>query len=607
MAEERFDRATAPSTRLRSARRIRHVLGAACGAVIALLLVEVLVSVAMRYLFGSALFGADEAALWLFQLLVALGCPLAVEGALAMRFDFVTERLPPAGRRLAALVADAFVLAAAATLLGGGALAARAIGGLSPALGLPEWLRPALMAAGGATTLLLLVLERSAAGRLPRLLASALMVAGMAGLAFGLGPSAGLAPSLAAGLLALLGLLAGAPLPHLLLASAAFADGFGGALPPPALVATTLSGVAKFLLLAVPFFLLVGSLLSDSGAAGALVRFAAALVGHRRGGLAQTTLLTSVLFSGASGSSIANAAFGARTFAPQLAARGYAPAEAAAIVAATSTLDNVIPPSIAFLLLAAATDLPIGRLLALGFVAGGVMAAMLAVAIALRAREGDRQPRADAGERRAAFLGALPAFGLGAIVVAGIRFGIVTVTEAAALAAGYTLLLALGGRIGWRALGEAFTEAGTGAAAIGLLIGASAPFAFLLAVDDAAGAAGALASSFGDGAWQVLLAANLVLLVAGLVLDIGVAILLLGPILVPVVAAAGIDPVHFGVLLVVNLMTHGLMPPIGILIYVVAAVTKLPPAALFRAVLPYLGALLVALLILSVGALLVAA
>src|SRR5690606_33102760 len=166
-----------------------------------------------------------------------------------------------------------------------------------------------------------------------------------------------------------------------------------------------------YLLLAIPFFLVAGTLLTASGVADQFVRFAAALVGHRRGGLAQTTLLSRVLLSGASGSSVANAAFGATTFQPDLAKRGYPPAQAGAIVAATSVLDNVIPPSIAFLILAAATNLSVGKLLVGGALAGAVMAACLAVAFHLTTEECQARIPASAQERLQALIAAVPALG----------------------------------------------------------------------------------------------------------------------------------------------------------------------------------------------------
>src|SRR5690606_14039846 len=310
-------------------------------------------------------------------------------------------------------------------------------------------------------------------------------------------------------------------------------------------------------------------------------------------------LLSSVLFSGASGSSIANAAFGATASQPQLVRNGYPPAQAGAIVAATSVLDNVIPPSIAFLILALAANLPVGSLFAWGFFAGGVMAACLAVAIRLAAGTRPPLPRADRAERREAAKAAIPAFGLGIVVVLGIRLGIVTTTEAAALAALYTLFLCLGARLRVIPLSAAFREAAVEAGAIGLLIATAAPFAFLLAIDNAAGLVSSFVASLDLGPWGVLVVLNLILLGVGLVLDIGAAILIFAPILLPLAVAAGVDPVHFGVILVVNLMIGGLTPPAGILVFVVAGVTRVPAAALFAAVLPYLAALITALALLT--------
>ena len=591
-----------PAVAVRLLRRLETVLGALCVLLLVALLGVVSVSVALRYGLGGGFLGSDELAVWLNVALVAAGAPLAVNSALAMRLDVFTRRLPVWGQGVAAMLADAFVLIAGLVLVLGGVEIGARLGGVSPMLGLPEWIRFALLGAGGGLMLVTLGLQRLAERRGPGLVASLVVAVLVHAVAAELQFASALPPSLVLGLIAFLGLIVAAPLPHAFLAAAYLAIPFGSSMPEPAMVASVVSGMSKYLLLAIPFFLLAGSLLTASGVAGRFVRFAAAMVGHRRGGLAQTTLLTSVLFSGASGSSVANAAFGASTFQPELAKRGYPPAQAGAIVAATSVLDNVIPPSIAFLILAAATNLSVGKLLVGGFVAGAVMAVALAIAIHWTARAEGLASPATARERWRAAAGAIPAFGLGVIVVVGIRFGIVTTTEAAALAALYTLGLGLFGRLGAASLYEAFRQAGTEAAAIGLLIGTAAPFAFLLAVDDISGLVANLAAAFGNGPLAVLLFANGLLIVAGLVLDIGAAILLFGPLLMPIAVAAGIDPIHFGVILVVNLMIGGLTPPVGMLIYVVSGVTRLPATALFRAVLPYLAALLVALAVLSAGA-----
>ncbi|WP_244616269.1 TRAP transporter large permease subunit [Rhizobium sp. RU20A] len=585
--------------------RLEALLSGLAALLLAVLLALVITNAGLRYLLHVGLVGAEELAIWLQVAMIALAAPLALNGPLAMRLDALTTRLPQALKAPAGVMADAMTTMAALVLLFGGATVARTLGGISPTLGLPEGLRFGFLAGGGGLLLALLTLSRLSAGRGRALFAALVIGAALHSIVPFLSVETDLPPSLFLALAAAIGLACGAPLPHAFLAAAHAAIAFGSPQPEAAIVSTTVTGLSKFLLLAIPFFLLAGGLLTGSGAAGRLVRLAASLVGHRRAGLAQTTLLTSVLFSGASGSSVANAAFGAATFQPELARHGHRPAEAGALIAATSVLDNVIPPSIAFLILAAATNLSVGALLTGGLAAGGVMALCLAVAIHLSAgRRGTAMPRATTQERRAALAAALPALGLGVIVVAGIRFGVVTTTEAAGLAALYTLGLAMAAGLRFRAIAAVFRQSAGEAAAVGMLIGTAAPFAFQLAVDDVAGLVTHLVTLLGGSAGAVLLLANLVLLAAGLVLDIGAAILLLGPILLPAAMAAGIDPVAFGVILVVNLMIHGLTPPLGMLVYVVAGVTGVPAGAIFRAVTPYLAALLVALALISIATLL---
>ena len=571
--------------------------------ILAALFLVVMAAVLRRYLLGSGFLGADELAIWLHVALVAVGAPLAATSALAMRLDVFVRLLPAAGQRIARILADAVTVQGALVLCLGGAKVALLVGGTSTVLALPEWLRFAAFAIGGGLTVLLVAgrsaLERGVAAALGSL---------CLGLAFyGLAQLAPVfvteTPSLVAAGVAALALVLGAPIPHALLAGMSLSLAFGSTLPEPAIVQNAVSGVSKFLLLAIPFFLLAGELLTAGGLAERLVRFAAALVGHWRAGLAQTALLASVLFSGASGSSVANAAFGAKVMAPTLIARGYPPAKAGAIVAGVSMLDNIIPPSIAFLILASATNLSVGALLVGGFVAGGVLALALAVGIHLTMRGAtDAAPRASREERAESFIRALPAIGLGVVVVVGIRFGVVTVTEASALAVAYALIVCLGLRsLSTGGVAIALRKAATEAAAVGLLIGASAPFAFLLATDQVSDLLAGLVTMLGSGPFAVMLMANLLLLVAGLVLDIGAAILLLAPLLLPLAVTAGLDPVQFGVILVVNLMIHGLTPPLGILVHVVSGILRVPAGAVFRAVLPLLASLLVALAVLSLA------
>ncbi|HWK97369.1 MAG TPA: TRAP transporter large permease subunit [Pseudolabrys sp.] len=579
------------------------------GIVLAATFALVMTSVTLRYVFGSGLIWSEELAVWLNVLLVSLGAPLAVTGPLAMRLDVIVRFLPLRLQTAAGILADAIAIDASIILALGAAGVVGAIGGTSTVLGMPEWLRYAAVAGAGGLSVLLLFGRAYLRDGLHR----ALIVLAIGIALYIIAHHVRIAPigtpSLAAGLIAAIGLIAGAPLPHTLLVGVSMAVPFGSLLPEPALVQNTIVGVSKFLLLAIPFFLLAGGLLTEGGLADRLVRFAASMVGHMRGGLAQTTLLTSVLFSGASGSSVANAAFGAKVMVPALVAHGYTLPRAAAVVAATAMLDNIIPPSIAFLILASATNLSVGSLLVGGFIAGGVLAIALGIGIYLTSR--DEKPmsaKATTRERTRTFIQSLPAIGLGVVVVIGIRFGVVTTTEASALAVAYALVVCLGLRsINLRTLASSFNQAAGEAAAIGLLIGTAAPFAFLMAIDRVADLVTAIVTSLGGNALAVMLLANVVLLVAGLLLDIGAAILLLAPLLLPAATLAGIDPTQFGVILVVNLMIHGLTPPLGILVYVASGVSGARPSQVFREVVPLLIALLCALAVLCVFSAMVAA
>lgn len=586
----------------RAADLLERLLAGLLAVLLALLLAEAFATTVLRYLFGTGLAASEELGIWLFTALTFLGLPLTVRGPLAMQLDIVTVRLGPRARRLADAAAEAVTVAAALTLLSGASTAGRLIGGTSPTLGLAEAWRFLPAIAGGALTVLQLALRALAGGR--SLAATAAIVAG-GGLAVAFAHlpvlSAVALPSLVAAALAFGALAIGAPLAHALIVGLALAVPFGARLPEAALAQTTVAGVGKFLLLAIPFFLVAGMLMNVGGLAGRLVRLASALVGHRRGGLAQATLLTNLMFSGVSGSSIADAAFGAKVLAPALVADGIRPEKASAIVAATAILPNVVPPSVAFLLLASVSELSVGALFTGGLIAGLALAAALALALHLSAGAPTRK-RARPGERRRALFAALPVLGLALVVFFGIRLGIATPTEAASIAAVYALIAALAARDGGgRASLAAFLQAGREAAAVGLLVASSAPLIFLLAVDGLPEALARLMAAAGGGPLTVMVIANALLLVVGSLLDVGPGILLFVPLLLPSAAAAGIDPVAFGVLAVVNLMIGGLTPPVGALVFVSAGIAGLPSGAVFRAVWPLTLTLIAALAVMALA------
>lgn len=569
--------------------------------ILAALLALVFAATVLRYLAGSGFAATEELGIWMHTALVFLGLPLIARGPLAMRIDILTTRLGRRGQAGADVVSEAVILAALLVLAGGAGKVMALIGGTSPALGLPEAWRFLPVLVGAGLGVARLIVGALADGRsLRSTLAIVILGLGLFGLAQ-LPPVAHLdMPSLVACLVAVLALAAGAPFVHALIVALALAIPFGARLPEAAIVQQTVAGMGKFLLLAVPFFLLAGLMMTAGGLAHRLVRLASALVGHRRGGIAEATLVTNLMFAGVSGSSIADAAFGAKVLAPALVADGMRPDKAAAVVAATAVLPNIVPPSVALLLLASATDLSVGALFSGGLVAGLVLAAAMALMLHFIAASVPRPP-ASGRDRLAALVGALPALGLGAVVFLGIRLGIATPTEAAALAAVYALVAALAAPGGRRATLSALVAAGREAAAVGLMVAASAPLTFLIAVDGVPEALAGLVTAFGSSPVAVMLAANLILLAVGGPLDVGPGILLFAPLLLPVAVAAGIDPTAFGVILTVNLMIGALTPPVGVLVFVAAGITRQPVGAVFRAVLPLTLALVAAMLLMALA------
>jgi tripartite ATP-independent transporter DctM subunit len=574
---------------------------------LAALLSVVIHSVGRRYLGLGGADGADELATWLYIYLIFIGFPLASESALSMRLDFLVQKLRGLPQDAAAILGHAIVVHASLFLVSAGLAAMSRLGGSSMLLGWPEWCRFAPAPFVGAVSVLLVAMRLSVSGRRPAFIAASL---GLGALFFVFGRYAslplGLTPSAAASILGLAWLFLGAPLPHAMLSALALSVPLGSLLPEAAILQNTVVGASSFLLLAIPFFLLAGGLIGATDLAERLVAFADALIGHLRGGLGYTALLSNVFFSGISGSSVADVAFGVKVLGPGLKERGYTPEQAAAIIASTAMLPNIIPPSVAFLMLAAAADLSVSALFMGGLAGGAMLAASFAVVLYHTSKGQNRAAPASCGERARTFAAALPVLMLIVIILLGIRLGIVTTTEASALAALYSLTVSAlwlrRRRESPRLLLKVFIQAGRETSAIGLLIGASAPFVFILAQDQAPAAIAGWMSVLGDGPFAFLLMANLALILFGLCLEVGVGVVLLAPLLMPAAIQAGIDPIHFGVIMVINLMLGSLTPPVGLLVFMAAGLSKLTPDKVFRAALPLMGAALATLAVLSVFA-----
>ncbi|MEQ8602899.1 MAG: TRAP transporter large permease subunit [Marivibrio sp.] len=588
--------------------RLDQLVGGAAALALAALIAIVFANVVARYVFNNSMTWASEAAQWLFIAMIFLAVPLAHRSRRHLSINLLVDRLPPKGRSAAGLLGDVVVAYATIMLLFGGAFLMEVLGGVNHALQAPVWVKFAAVPASCAAGLVFLALrgleEGTQVWRQPAAIALAFALYWVMQEGPGVGALKGLDPTAVMAAAFLIAMALGAPVAFAMIFSAFVANEAGGVLPPAAVVQTMVNGSSKFLLLAIPFFIAAGALMNAGGLTRRLMDFAFTLVGHFRGGLAQVNVVSSGLYAGISGSSYSEAALGTKLLVPQMVRRGYAAPFACAVTAASATLPNVIPPSIALLILAAASNLSVGDLWLAGVGPGLLMGASLMLCLYVIARRrgyGAAVDRASGGERGRAALGALPVLGLAVFIIGGIRFGVVTPTEAGVLAVVYALILGLvvyrayTGRGLWESLREAAVEA----ALVGLLIGAAAPFAFVLVSQGAPQAIIATMAGIAETPIVLLLIANLVMLLFGMFLDIGAAILILTPLLMPLMIEAGVDPVHFGVVIVVNLMLGGLTPPVGMLAFITGSISRTPVHEVFRAMIPLLATLIAALLVIT--------
>lgn len=591
--------------------RLLGVLDAVTGAVATLALIALVVivfaNVVGRYGFSASITWANEAAIWLFVSIIFLAVPLAHRARTHLSIQFLVDRLPPTGRLCAGVLSDTLVVYGTVLLLTGATTLIQMVGGVNYVLGLPSWFKFAVIPASAALGLIYLLLRGVEAGepvwRGPLavsagiLLYYALHVAGWIALD-------GFDPAWLMIVSFLAAMVIGTPVAFAMIVSAFLATTVGGSLPPAAVVQNMVNGSSKFLLLAIPFFITAGALMNAGGLTRKLIDFAFRLVGHLRGGLAQVNVVSSGLYAGISGSSYSEAALGSKLLVPQMVRHGYAPGFACAVTAASATLPNVIPPSIALLILASVANLSVGSLWLAGVGPGLLMGACLMGCVYWISRRRGYDvatERASWRERGQAFRESLPVLGLAAVILIGIRGGIVTPTEAGVLAVVYAFILGVGvyRSVTLKEMRETLGGAARETAMVGLLIGAAAPFTFVLVTNQVPQEMTAAITALSENPLIVLLLCNLVLLFFGMFLDIGAAILILTPLLMPVAVEMGVDPIHFGLIVVVNLMLGGLTPPVGMLAFITSTVTKTPVHHVFHSMYPLLGALLVALLIVT--------
>lgn len=395
----------------------------------------------------------------------------------------------------------------------------------------------------------------------------------------------------------------GLPAIGLILAPGVFPPGIDTAGLGQTIVQLLFAGVDSFDLLAVPLFMLAGSIMERGGISQQLIDFSDSLVGWAPGGLACAVIVASMFFAGISGSAAADTAALGAVAIPALVRQGYPPAFSAALVAAGGAIGVIIPPSIPMIIFGFLTNVSIAELFAGGMMVGllfGLSFMGVAIWKALRHGYGTRRPFSlryvFASLRRAVW-----SLGAPVIVLGGILSGIVTVTEAAALAVFYALLVAIfvNRQLAWRELPGLIVESQVIAATILFIIAMAKVFTWLVAMQQTALLVQGAITSMALPAWAVLLLVMIGLLVVGCVLETTAALILLVPVLAPLTVLMGVDPMHFGVLMVVNLAIGMLTPPVGICLFVACGIAKLPLGAVGRAILPFVAAAVAALMVAS--------
>ena len=358
-----------------------------------------------------------------------------------------------------------------------------------------------------------------------------------------------------------------------------------------------------YTLMAIPFFVLAGNLMSTGGVAKRMVRFAMAAVGHLRGGMAIASILACMLFAAVSGSSPATVvAIGSIVIAGMV-KNGYPKEFAAGVICTAGTLGILIPPSIVMVVYAAVTEVSVGRMFMAGVIPGLLLSLMLMVAVWWRTDKLNIAPAIKASKREVlvALRDSFWGLALLVIIMGGIYGGVFTPTEAAAVSAVYALFIALFvyKDIGLRELPAVFLDSAKTTVMLMFIVANALLFAHVLTTERIPQVMAEQILAMGMSPWMFLLVVNVILLVAGNFMEPTGIILILAPILFPIATKLGIDPIHLGIIMVVNMEIGMVTPPVGLNLFVTSGVSGLSLVKVTRSVLPWLLVLLTFLMIIT--------
>ena len=375
-------------------------------------------------------------------------------------------------------------------------------------------------------------------------------------------------------------------------------------IPFNALTVVPTTSIGNFILVAVPLFILTGEIMNNGGITRRIIHFCTVLIGQISGGLAHVNILASIVFAGMSGSAYGDAAGLGTVLIHAMKKQGYKPEYAAAVTAASSTIGPIVPPSIAMVIYGSITGTSIGGLFLGGFIPGFLVGGSLILLTWIIGKRNShpRFNKASFLEIIKATLIALPALFLPVLIIWGIVSGWTTPTEAASIAVAYSLLLSviIYRELSFKELWSVFQSSLKRTAGVMMLIAFASIFGWLAIREQIPFAIAQYVLSLSESPIIFLLLTNILILVLGMFMETIAIMLLIVPVLFPVIKLFSIDPVHFGVVIILNLMIGLVTPPLGICLYIVTDIAKVPFGSVVKETIPFLIPLVIVLLLIII-------